>query len=470
MTTSTNAKRVLVIGVGKICANIVESINRHKPSVIFFFCSGGKEGTRDLIDGKGKVCAETYNGQPNLPNILIQAGIQNKENAYPVITEGIDVDNLNQKEIKDKSHVYIITTDDVDSLEGCYKKACKIFERIRQVYSNHEIIVDVTPGTKSMTIGLFAASSMIPAAVVTVTKAERVSAYQMLIGSESLRRLSRDAVYTAGHFQLLDAYINKFDYDSAVASTEHLLANYNLDPELVNRLEIHALRCKVFAAWHKFDHSQAWKLMERTGKFDQKNKYCQYLTAVLASRNILDSSEENVKPPSNASGYEAVEDLLHNAERQAINGRYDDAVARIYRALEMLMQLRLKRKFGISTANVPLDKLPEKMRQQVSESSSKDPQPKNAKPPTVKLSLVQGYQFLESLGDSLGQEYATNKSSILDALEIRNHSILAHGTKPVGEQEYKKVDQQLGKFIKKRATAYRNGKQTAYQLPRTIEH
>ncbi len=34
-------------------------------------------------------------------------------------------------------------------------------------------------------------------------------------------------------------------------------------------------------------------------------------------------------------------DLLRNAERRAARGRYDDAAARLYRALEMLAQMRM---------------------------------------------------------------------------------------------------------------------------------
>ena len=37
-----------------------------------------------------------------------------------------------------------------------------------------------------------------------------------------------------------------------------------------------------------------------------------------------------------------VEDLLLNAERRAIQGRYEDAIGRIYRAIELIAQIRLK--------------------------------------------------------------------------------------------------------------------------------
>jgi hypothetical protein len=46
-------------------------------------------------------------------------------------------------------------------------------------------------------------------------------------------------------------------------------------------------------------------------------------------------------------GYEIVEDLLLNAERRAMQDRYDDAVGRLYRALELLVQIRLLQTYDI---------------------------------------------------------------------------------------------------------------------------
>lgn len=46
-------------------------------------------------------------------------------------------------------------------------------------------------------------------------------------------------------------------------------------------------------------------------------------------------------------GYEQVQDLILNAERRAVQERYDDAVARLYRAVEMVAQVRLQSEWGL---------------------------------------------------------------------------------------------------------------------------
>lgn len=56
-------------------------------------------------------------------------------------------------------------------------------------------------------------------------------------------------------------------------------------------------------------------------------------------------------------------DLLANAKRRKDEGRIDDAVARLYRAIEVVAQVALKDRHGFkSSEKVPLDRVPEALR------------------------------------------------------------------------------------------------------------
>ena len=55
--------------------------------------------------------------------------------------------------------------------------------------------------------------------------------------------------------------------------------------------------------------------------------------------------------------FKPLEDLLLNAERRAKQARYDDAVGRLYRALELLMQVHFKKHHAITTAGVVPEEL-----------------------------------------------------------------------------------------------------------------
>src|SRR5207245_1390146 len=92
---------------------------------------------------------------------------------------------------------------------------------------------------------------------------------------------------------------------------------------------------------------------------------------------------------------ELVADLLANARRCATGRRFDDAVARLYRAVEALAQTRLRMEYGIGdTSHVPLEELPEGLR------AAKAPQAQDG---AVWLALQDAYTLLRERGDPLGE-------------------------------------------------------------------
>jgi len=47
-----------------------------------------------------------------------------------------------------------------------------------------------------------------------------------------------------------------------------------------------------------------------------------------------------------------IADILNNARRRMKEGKYDDAMARLYRTVELIAQYRLKMKYEIDTSDV----------------------------------------------------------------------------------------------------------------------
>lgn len=137
--------------------------------------------------------------------------------------------------------------------------------------------------------------------------------------------------------------------------------------------------------------------------------------------------------------YAVVQDMLLNAERCAGRGRYDDATARLYRALEALAQLRLFSKYRIRTSDVDINKIPYCSRKGY-ETKGKDGK--------IKLGLVEDYELLFKLEDPIGEVFKRKESDLREVLERRNRSILAHGFKSIKEGEYKDIKEATEKFIK----------------------
>ncbi|MFB3787117.1 MAG: hypothetical protein ACE15F_12200 [bacterium] len=58
--------------------------------------------------------------------------------------------------------------------------------------------------------------------------------------------------------------------------------------------------------------------------------------------------------PSTLPGHELVEEVIQNAERCAKRHRFDDAMARLYRATELLAQVKLRRDYGLEPGNLDI--------------------------------------------------------------------------------------------------------------------
>lgn len=132
---------------------------------------------------------------------------------------------------------------------------------------------------------------------------------------------------------------------------------------------------------------------------------------------------------------ELVEDLLANAQRRLEEGRYEDAAARTYRALEAVGQYRLLSQYGLATHQVPLARVPEPLRKEWAKYANREG--------NLRLPLQQAYQLLEGLGDPLGERFRAlrlfsepGRPSLLD---VRDRSICAHGFDPIREDTARKL-------------------------------
>ena len=91
-----------------------------------------------------------------------------------------------------------------------------------------------------------------------------------------------------------------------------------------------------------------------------------------------------------------------------------DAVARLYRTVELIGQYRLRVKFGIDSSNVDVDKLDSRLKEKYGKIEGK-----NGK---IKLGLAKDYELLADMGDDSGKKFAEN-NRLMDLLTNRNESI-----------------------------------------------
>ena len=120
---------------------------------------------------------------------------------------------------------------------------------------------------------------------------------------------------------------------------------------------------------------------------------------------------------------EKVADMVENARRRITEqGRHDDGVARLYRAVEMWHQWRLQENNALSTTGLNWEKVPENARAAFLEATGYTELPGD-------LDLTRA----RALDRILNGDVAEDDNLFRDLLQKRNNSILAHGLEPIGE-------------------------------------
>jgi CRISPR-associated protein (TIGR02710 family) len=382
-------KSVLLCTVGGTHEPILCAISDTRPDHVCFVCSNddpatGQKGSYQQVIGKGHIIrAAPGDKKPTLPNIPAQAGLTDDQ--------------------------YEILKVDPDGFDDIYAKLNKwLASRDR---AEEQIMADYTGGSKTMSAALvtFALDEegiglqLITGSRTNLVKVESGGGYvtPASVDGSRLRRRIQDAVAVWSHYAYTEA--------------EELLANIPSPKETQLRGQLlHALELsKAFAAWDRFDHAAAQTILLRYRNRLGKTHGTMY--------NILGKLTEG----GAAREPHQLFDLYRNAQRRAAAQRYDDAIARLYRLAEWSAQWLLQEHAGIKTADVTEDKIPQGMALQ-----------KNRKG-QYQAGLFQAWELAAyHCGDAIGEFWEAEQRHLLDRINARNNSILAHGFQPLQKQAW----------------------------------
>lgn len=138
-------------------------------------------------------------------------------------------------------------------------------------------------------------------------------------------------------------------------------------------------------------------------------------------------------------GQYVITDLYNNAVRRLQMGRSEDAIARVYRALEMMAQWVLLRDFEIDTNDVDTRVIPP--RERVGYEALR-----STEDGLVKIGMRKSFELLATLGAPLGQAFAAD-TVMRQFMEHRADSILAHGLMPLPAEEARTYVKQSSKLF-----------------------
>lgn len=324
---------------------------------------------------------------------------------------------------------------DAQDIAACLRALQTLDGRVRGWLARGEgfaVAVDYTGGTKTMSAALALWARRWPCHFSYVGGRERTrGGVGVVVSGSELPLVARNPWNALGYQTAEDACaaFDAGDFRTAATLLEEARRSAE-DPRVRRELSALLEVVEAYSAWDRFRHADAARRFERlpAGENDLRavlgehaaGRLLRVVPAHLAHLRALAEAGETTEA--------LVLDLLANAGRRASEGRYDDAVARLYRATEALAQIRLRLAHGLDTGGIALDGVPEPLR------SGWRGKAKNG---TLMIGLQDAYALLLALGDPLGERFATLGLNGKDSpLAARNQSILAHGWRPISERAH----------------------------------
>lgn len=403
--------KILLVGVGGSPAPIIFSLNHHQPAYILYFAS-----------------SQTRRN--------VRAEIEPALRFSPVDSE-------------------IITASDPQNFLVCVRALMTRVPELLHLWGiqEQELVGDITGGTKVMSAAMGLVLATMKSRFSYVGGEQRTKDGIGIVenGSEVLLHSENpwDAL-AVKDFEEIAVLFNSFlfkpmaDYCEATAKRVEALR------PLFKTLAVVA---QGYEQWDGFEHKAAQNFLHQALKnlkllrvgmptnetlgifYRQLEENVEFLGSVVMDAKALNAQEpktgaKETTPASTGEHY--LRDLLGNAQRRALSGRYDDATARLYSAIEKVAKIRLSNAHGVNSSNVNPDALPEPIRQTLEAYRSE----KDGK---IKIGLQKCFELLQALGDPLGALYLQRQKELDAVLNKRNMSLLAHGYQPVSKDTYDKL-------------------------------
>ncbi len=329
---------------------------------------------------------------------------------------------------------HTLLLEDAESLLEAYQKALLALRKALE-WEAKAIVADLTGGTKPMAAGLTLALTG-RGVVFSYVGGERrdPETGRVLSGHERLRLLEDPtARFGLREWAGFTRAWNALNLGMALSELESLLSR-PLSPSEARFYRAMQEVVEGLMEWDRFRHQEALKRLSahlpvalavaEAWGHGGKVRVLKGLEALLPHlQSIVEAGEKPTFP--------LLQDLLANAERRAALGRFDDALARLYRALELAVEADLQERLGFALKDPKTwpEDFPESLRERV------------LKPRGLMELLEAAFDLDLAFGQrgTLAQRLYGEKNRLQALLQKRHGSILAHGTRPVEREDYERL-------------------------------
>ncbi len=409
---SSNENTLLICTIGSSPQPVALALKHIRPDRVIFVCSA--ETAPDLSGPRPQLKNPPRTGQDGTKEpdrIEVQIGAACTEN--------------------------VIVTDH-QTIKKCIRSIRENVEpeirKWRSRSADHKVAVDFTGGTKPMSAALALCARQWTCKFWYTGGTQRDKAGIGVVQDGSEQAFQSENPWNALGYQAIEEYClffncGQFEAARSAAGETKKRIDEQAVKEQFNALEALA---EAYAKWEVFDHNSALdRLKTVIGKYGNGLAACGPEFSAPDFRNTLQANLEDLellKSHAGQPGAALVGDLLANAGRRGAEGRFDDAVARLYRCTEAIAQFRLKVQYQLDSGAVPLEKIPANLRNKWVNRGENG---------SLKLGLQDDYALLHERQDNLGRKFVElGMAGDKSALAARNDSILAHGFVPISRKAY----------------------------------
>ena len=414
-------KTALILTIGQATEPSIKRINQLKPNLVYFIHS-----------------------------------IKSKENALFIIEEtGI------------KNYKFKLL-DDHESVDDSFVKS---LECINELENEFNIIGDFTVGTKPMVAGLVMACIDKNCNYVYLGETDEDSRHDGMGPVKSGQEKTKNQEnpyenYAINEFRSGREFFDKYQFIAANENftNAELKLKYS---DLKERSKIFVKIVRFYDAWDKFNDNlddiainkylQDVILNKINSKDSLKdyfeNEIPDFYEQMKKNKIFLD---KKISPKTSKSIDYYLPDLLNNAKRRICEGKYDDAVARLYRAMELISQIRLNHYNVLDKSKIDKNKTffvdKEKLKKRLSKSNLAEVDTinikgwKNDNVDLLELDSGKNYKLLKTFAKESKYDFTESTDKLVknyykinSQVQKRNKSILAHGLRPLNKKETEKL-------------------------------
>lgn len=339
-------------------------------------------------------------------------------------------------------------TENPNSMFDCYVTARRCVDRAKKMAITAEhTVVDYTGGTKVMTAALILATIGEPYHFNYVggEKRDKDGVGVVIDGFETMYpEMSPWSIFAEEERRQVLTLFNSRRFSAAIRIID--LCDRPLPRQIRDYFDFVRPMAEGFLFWDQFDHRTALRRLKsgHTALTDYLETYrdptfVKFVEEIDSCREHLDlliARTDNLKIDRIL-----VKDLINNARRRMADRRYDDAAARLYRALELYGQIAFYETAGCPNDRVPRDVLPDTIREEFFRKYGES----GEKP--LKLPLTATFRYLQVVGHEAGIRFFEQLNEIKNIQSNRNYSILAHGIKPISEKAAESIFKTVVDFV-----------------------